>query len=417
VQKQTKSPERHEQYSACAGLGEGEGFVFDVNSAYAAFERVKDKRHKRGRQYPLAGVLTVCLLGKLSGENTPAGIADWAKERAAWLCEALGWKRRIVKKTGQLKMPCAGSYSRILSRAMEATDLEQIAQTFFATSPGGATAGATAVELNLDGKKVRGTISAACPSGVHLLAMYQPGTGVVLLQVLIPAGAGEVTTAPHLLSALDLHGKIISGDAEFAQRELSLQVVAGGGDYVWKVKGNQPGLEADIAGVFAPLAPALPGFSNPKPDFRSVQQISTGHGRIETRTLTTSSLLKGSRDWPHLEQVFKYETDILNKKTGERTQRLCYGITSLTAAEAPPARVLALVRGHWRIENQLHYRRDVDLQEDFCGLRLPQLVHVFATLNNWVLGLFARSGGGNFAAAQRHFDAHPDEALKLILRV
>lgn len=410
MEKQTQSPGRQSQYNS--GEPTDDGFVFDVNSAYHCFERIKDKRKARGKQYPLPGVLTVCVLGKLSGENTPAGIAGWARERAEWLCAALGWKHRLVKRTGQLKMPCAGSYSRILSTAMEAEDFERVMHEFFAAQP----PGATPVEVSLDGKKVRGTISAEHPNGVYLLAVYQPGAGVVLLQVLIPAGGGEVTSAPGLLKMLDLRGKIVTGDAEFAQRDLSLRVVAGGGDYVWKVKGNQPTLEADIAQVFAPPAPAKPGFSNPKPDFRIAQQISAGHGRIEKRTLTASGRLKGYRDWPHLEQVFKYETDVTDKQTGARTQRMCYGVTSLTPWEASAKRLLAVVRGHWRIENQLHYRRDVCLQEDRCGLRLPQLVHVFAILNNCVLGLFARAGGGNFAAAQRHFNAHPQDALPLVMQ-
>ena len=418
MEKQTKSPERQSQYRPSERAVEG--FVFDVTSAYAFFERVKDKRKARGLQYPLPGVLTVCMLGKLSGENTPAGIADWAKERAVWLCNALGWKRRIVKRTGKLKMPCAGSYSRILSKALEAEELERVTHEFFAAPPTGVPpgvpTGVTHVELNLDGKKIRGTITSDHPNGVYLLAVYQPGAGVVLLQVLIQKGEGEVTTAPRLLKMLDLQGKIITGDAEFAQRHLSLQVVEGGGDYLWKVKANQPTLQADIARVFAPPPPAPPGFSNPKPDFRIATHTHTGHGRIEKRTLTTSRLLNGYSDWPHVEQVFQYETDITDKKTGERTQRVCYGITSLTRREASAQRLLAIVRGHWRIENQLHYRRDVCLQEDHCGLRLPQLAHVFAILNNWVLGLFARSGGGNFAAAQRHFDAHPEDALPLIMR-
>lgn len=68
------------------------------------------------------------------------------------------------------------------------------------------------------------------------------------------------------------------------------------------------------------------------------------------------------------------------------------------------------------IENQLHYRRDVFMNEDRCGLRLPNLVHVFAILNNWALDLFAQSGGGNFAAAQRLFNAQPRQAQKLIMQ-
>lgn len=358
--------------------------------------------------------------GELSGENTPAGIADWARERGTWLCPALGWKQRL-KRTGKVKMPCAGSYSRILSTALDVEDFERVMQAFVASQsqPDDATQ-TMQVEVSLDDKKVRGTITADNPAGVYLLAVYQPGSGVVLLQVRIPPGNGEVTTAPRLPKALDLQGKIVTGDAEFAQRNLSIQIVAGGGDYVWKVKGNQPALLADIAQVFAAQTPAPPGFSNPKPDFRVARQRTTGHGRIETRTLTASSLLKDSSDWPHLEQVFRYETDITNKKTGARTYRICYGVTSLTPKQATPRRLLALVGGHWRIENQLHYRRDVCLQEDHCRLRLPQLAHVFAILNNCVLALFARlfarSGGGNFAAARRHFNAHPRNALALVMR-
>ena len=132
--------------------------------------------------------------------------------------------------------------------------------------------------------------------------------------------------------------------------------------------------------------------------------------------MTTSRLLNGYSDWPYVERVFKHQTDITHKKTGERTQRLCYGITSLTPHEASAKCLLAIVRGHWRIENQLHCRRDVCWHEDHCRLRLPQLAHVFAILNKWVLGLFAKSGGGNFAAIQRHFNAHPDDALPLIMR-
>lgn len=146
----------------------------------------------------------------------------------------------------------------------------------------------------LDGKKVRGTITSDKPNGEYLLAAYAPGMGVVLMQVLIAPGEGELTVAPTVLKALDLQGKVITGDALFAQRNLSLQIVQAGGDYVWKVKGNQPALEASIASVFVPDPPAKPGFSNPKKDLRSVRDTTIGHGRIEERVLTTSSLLKSA---------------------------------------------------------------------------------------------------------------------------
>jgi predicted transposase YbfD/YdcC len=408
--QKSKSPEWQSKYSPdeCSESG----YLFDVKSAYAHFGRVKDTRKARGLQYPLPVVLALGLLAKMSGENTPAGIADWVKHRDEWLCEILGIKRRIAKKTGKLKMPCAGSYSRILSTALDADELEMVSGEFFRAQP----ATATAIEICIDGKKIRGTITADKPNGDYLLAAYMPGAGVVLMQVVIKAGEGELTLTPEVLKVLDLRGKVVTGDALFAQHNLSIQIVEAGGDYVWKVKGNQPTLESDIARVFEPDLPAKQGFSNPKKDFCTAHDTTMKHGRIEKRTLTTSGLLKGYSDWSYLEQVFKYECDVTEKKTGERTQKVCYGVTSLTAKQATPKRLLDIVRGHWRIENELHYRRDVLLNEDNCGLRLPQLVHVFAILNNWALGLFAKSGGGNFAAAQRLFNAHPKHALKLIMQ-
>jgi DDE_Tnp_1-associated len=126
MKQQDNRPETQREYSSewdeWAGLADG--FMFDVKSAYAHFEQVKDKRQAQGLQYPMAAVLTLCVLGKLSGQNTPAGIADWVRYRGEWLCGCLGLKLRRVKRTGEVKMPCAGSYSRILSQGLDGADLE-----------------------------------------------------------------------------------------------------------------------------------------------------------------------------------------------------------------------------------------------------------------------------------------------------
>ena len=342
MKQQDKTPEAQREYSSeqdqWAGLSEG--FMFDVGSGYSYFEQVKDKRKAQGLQYPMAAVLTLCVLAKLSGENTPAGIADWVRYRAGWLSESLGLKRR-VKKTGQIKMPCAGSYSRILGQGLDADNLEEVTRAFF----GAQSANSAAIEVCIDGKKIRGTITADKPNGEYLLAAYLPGAGVVLMQVLIKAGEGELTVAPTLLKALDLQGKVVTGDALFAQRNLSIQIVEAKGDYVWKVKGNQETLEADIARVFEPDPPAKPGFSLPKKDFCTATHTSTQHGRIESRTLTTSSLLTGYSNWPYLKQVFKYECIVIEKKTGIRTENVCFGVTRLAASKANPQRRSSTLSG------------------------------------------------------------------------
>ncbi len=106
---------------------------------------------------------------------------------------------------------------------------------------------------------------------------------------------------------------------------------------------------------------------------------------------------------------------VFSPQTGElRSEELTYGITSLTPAEASPRRLLELVRRHWGIENQLHYRRAVTLHEDHCRLRTGHGPQVLAALNNLVLGLLAWLGYENIPAGRRHFAAHLEELLALV---
>ena len=92
--------------------------------------------------------------------------------------------------------------------------------------------------------------------------------------------------------------------------------------------------------------------------------MEKGHGRIEQRTLTVSSELKGYLDWPGAEQVFKLERHFTRRVDQKVTHEIVYGITSLSAAKAGPKEPLPLIRSHWAIENGLHYRRDETLRED-----------------------------------------------------
>jgi len=125
--------------------------------------------------------------------------------------------------------------------------------------------------------------------------------------------------------------------------------------------------------------------------------------------------LTESSDWPYLQQVFKIERRNVTVCTGELQIETVYGVTSLTATEAPPARFLSLNRGHWGIENGLHYRRDVTLHEDAGRTTATALGHVMATLNNLVIGLTIGREWTNLAQARRFYDAHPDQALLLLL--
>lgn len=294
---------------------------------------------------------------------------------------------------------------------MRVDEFEQVVGHFFATLP---KVGRT-VEIALDGKTLRGTIPLGQTRGVHLLAAYLPGEGVVLMQVAVERRENEIQVAPQVLKRLDLQGKIVTGDALLTQRQLARQIVEAGGDYVFPVKDNQPQLLQDIQTVFEPET-CVKGFSPVAKDFRSTAQVEKGHGRLERRTLTVSSDLKGYVDWPYAEQVFKLEREFVQLNTGQLTQDVVYGVTSLTSPEAHAERLLAITRGHWGIENGLHYRRDVTLHEDRSRVRTGQAPQLLAAINNLVLGVFARVGYTSAPEARRHFAAHLDEAVHLVLQ-
>jgi DDE family transposase len=172
------------------------------------------------------------------------------------------------------------------------------------------------------------------------------------------------------------------------------------------VKENQPQLRADSELVFT-----LP----PVGDHQAMTRtVDLGHGRIEQRNLTTSEALVGYSDWPGLAQVFELRRHVMFPKTGQERVEVVYGVTSLHPEQAPPERLLALVRGQWQIENKLHWVRDVTFDEDRSQVRCGNIPQVMAALRHTVIGLLRGAGHANIAAACRRLAAQPLQALALI---
>lgn len=377
---------------------DADGFLIEVGSLFARLERLTDQRDRRGVRYPLAVVMAVFLLAKLSGEDTPAGVAAWARLRQVWLARVFHLPRA--------RMPRATTFTRVFERGVKLEELQAAVSEFLQATP----AAQVGLVIALDGKRLRGSIPAGQTRGVYLLAAYLPEAGVVLMQVEIGDRENELSAAPRVLELLDLQGKIVTGDAMFTQRALSAQIVAAGGDYLWPVKDNQLHVRQAIEQLWQPEV-YVKGFSPAPSDFRTARTLDKGHGRMEERTLTTSSLLNDYLDWPDVGQVFRLERRFTELKTHRTMQEVAYGLTSLTADEADPARLLQLVRTHWGIENGLHYRRDRTLHEDALRMTRPQVAQVVATIHNLIVGLGARSGLSNLAQARRYFNAHSDHAL------
>jgi predicted transposase YbfD/YdcC len=214
----------------------------------------------------------------------------------------------------------------------------------------------------------------------------------------------ELTVAPELLAQLELKGRVVTGDALYAQKALSCQVVEQGGDYFWVVKDNQPRLKADLALLFEepPWGEELATF---------VEYGKHG-GRVEIRQLWASTALNDYLDWPYVRQVCCVERSVTLR--GVTQQETSYAITSLSPKKANARRSLGIWRGHWGIENRLHYVRDVSMKEDASQVRTSSAPQVMAVLRNVVLDLLRGAGATNIAAALRHYSWNIPEALGLL---
>lgn len=146
---------------------------------------------------------------------------------------------------------------------------------------------------------------------------------------------------------------------------------------------------------------------------RPAVETTNKHGdRIERRRLWVSSVLAGWSDWPHLAQVCRIERQVTRK--GETRQEVAYAVTSLSAADGCPERLLALWRGHWGIENRLHWVRDVAFDEDRRQVRTGAAPQIMAAITNAAIGLLRLKGTANIAAALRRCAARPTLSLDLL---
>ena len=267
-----------------------EALLFDLELLYRCLQTVPDRRSRQGLRYPLASILMIGVLAKLAGQDSSRAMAHWAALRQAELRLLFALKRET--------MPHYSTWSRVLGQGVDPDQLERTLGDFFAAAfSEGSRLQRGSIQVCLDGKTLRGTIPLGESQGVHLLAAYAPKQGVVLAQVQVNGAFDEPKQALKLLSCLDLRGRIVSGDALFAHADLSFQIVQAHGDYLWIVKANQGGLYEEIQTLFAPVA-TRPGWSAPPMDFCQAQTVEKGHGRLEKRTITVSSLLADYSHWP-----------------------------------------------------------------------------------------------------------------------
>lgn len=382
-----------------------------VFSLYEALQELPDARRAQGKRYSLALILCFVILAKLAGQKSLSGATQWLHHRRVALTKRFGLRRP--------RLPCHMTYCNVLAE-VDGVQLDTILSSFFLRWEAQSRCGeepsrlltpqgyADHSHLAIDGKALRATSKQEHP--VHQFSCYEVTTGRVVWHCNVQEKHNEISELKPFLTTELVKGRILSLDALHTQRELCRQVHRLEGDYLLIAKDNQPTLKEDIADYF----------EDPRPDRRRWQEAETwdtGHGRLEHRQIVCSPDLNEwfAKDWQGIEQVFRIERTVRLLKRGEVRHEVVYGLSSLTLQQAPAARMLALVREHWQIENRLHWRRDVTLGEDACQTRTGPTPSLLAQLNSTVLSLMDRIGVRNVARQMRYFDAHLEQALDLLL--
>ena len=232
--------------------------------------------------------------------------------------------------------------------------------------------------------------------------------GFTLTQRSVNDKTNEIPISTQILEAFDVSGKVITTDALLTQRAFCEKVVAAEGDYVLPVQKNQEHLFWTIETLFQSDDDT---FSD---DAVACETYEKGHGRLETRCLKASTALNDYLGWPGLAQVIECRYIRKNMCTGKETHKVQYGITSLDPKEASAERLLTIRRGHWTIENKVHWVRDVVFREDVSPVRCGAIPQVMAAMRNTAMSVLRFSGYTAIAKATHFFASKPKLAVNLI---
>lgn len=349
------------------------------------FAGVPDPRDPRGVRHALPVVLTVAAAAVLAGAKTLVAVDEWVGEVDRDALSRLGIDPRVG-------LPSESTIRRTLA-GLDAADLDARIGAWMLTRVHH-NAGRRVIAV--DGKSMRGaTTNGTMP---HLLAALDHGHGLVVGQLAVPDKGSEIPALKELLSPMDLAGVVVTADALHCQRDTATWLVGRGADYVLTVKGNQPGLRNALK--------RLPWAKVPGHSYRD-----RGHGRSITRTVKAIEVPDWV-DWPGAAQVLQVRRTRIIK--GHKHVEVVYLICSVSMNTAAPAVVAAWIQGHWRIENALHWVRDVTFDEDRHQLRTGTGPQVMATLRNTAISLLRLANWSSIAAGLRHHTRDSNRPIELL---
>jgi predicted transposase YbfD/YdcC len=361
------------------------------------FARLEDPRIARTRRHQLLDILVIAILAVICGADNWVEVALFGQAKLPWLKTFLDLPNGI---------PSHDTFGRVFARLKA----EQFQQCFLAWI--GALSELTQGQVvAIDGKVLRGSAERALGrAGIDMVSAWATANHLVLGQVKVADKSNEITAIPKLLRVLEVAGCIVTIDAIGCQTEIAQAIVDAGADYLLAVKENQGHLYEDIKGLFDAAAEA--DFHDVPHDYQ--QTTDKGHGRLEIRrcwTLSEAGLvdyLRNRAGWAKLHTIVKVLAE--RRVNGETTRQERYYISSLPGHAS---RLLAARRGHWRIENELHWVLDIAFNEDRQRVRKDHGPANFTVLRHIALNLLKQDRSVKAGIKAKRLKAGWDEPYLL----
>lgn len=360
------------------------------------FLPLRDPRRRHRRKHLLIDIVVLSLCAVISGAKDWQQVVAFGRGRLAWLRTFLRLPNGI---------PSHDTFERVFDR-LDPAAFQACFQRWME---------ALAQQLQLrhiaiDGKTLRG--SGNGPKGwkaLHLVSAWATECQLSLGQVAVDSKSNEITAIPQLLELLDLHGALVTIDAMGCQTEIAKTVIEGGGDYLLTVKDNQPHLLEDISACVSRMLE----IDGEKVGYEIWSTEERGHGREESRlylTITDPEGIRNQEAWPNLSVIGMCVRE--RGVQGDYRLKVHYfmGSRRMSAQEYGQA-----LRGHWSIENNLHWQLDVTFAEDSNRVQRRHGAQNLALLRRLALSLLQRHGGKESMACKRYMAALDPAFLEEIL--
>lgn len=305
---------------------------------------ITDPRKSKNLQYSLQSLMLIVFSSVISGYDTPSGMAEFAKIKLDWLRKFVDLKQAPCKET--LRFFLCSIQPHQLIKGFEA---------FVRSSPDGDI-------ISIDGKTMRGTRTEN-HHPLHVISAWSQSQGITLAALESKGKSNEIKTIPELVDCIDVKNATVTTDAMGCQKDIAQKIREGEGDYVLQIKNNQASLLEEIKAWHHKKT--REGFSGILHE--QYEEVDKGHGRMEQRVYEHFELddwIEGRSQWAGLQSAIRVQRT-RTTSSGESSEVSWY-ISSL-AVEARHA--AAAVRGHWEVENKLHWRLDVIFREDDCRLQ------------------------------------------------